>query len=120
MSTKKITDLDIICSQCNISLEEATRIYIEANGNVVDAIIKANHSENDNIINEKKPENAKTEVEQKIEDLRNMANEKDRIFIKQLEKTSQKPQLKPNIKYSSSELPISNDIESLRKNLIDK
>ena len=120
MSTKKITDLDIICSQCNISLEEATRIYIEANGNVVDAIIKANHSEDANIINEKKPENAKTEVEQKIEDLRHMANEKDRIFMKQLEKTSQKPQLKTNIQYSSSELPISNDLESLRKNVIDK
>jgi hypothetical protein len=120
MSTNKITDLDIICSQCNISLEDATRIYIEAKGNVVDAIIKATHSKNNIIITENKPKNKKTEIEQKIADLREMANEKDRIFIKQLEKMSQKPPIKTNIKYSSSELPVSNDIELLRNNLNNK
>ncbi len=123
MATQKITDIEIICSQCNIELEEAQKLYVKANGNIIDAIIMKNHYNVHSITKEEEQtkkelssnENNKTEAEKKIEEMRNILNEKDKIFMKKMEQFSTKNTIKSNIEYSSKKLPISTNLDELKK-----
>ena len=125
MESQKITDIEIICSQCNIELEEAQKLYVKANGNIIDAIIMKNHDNIHSRNNEEEHvqkelslnENNKTEAEKKIEEMRIILNEKDKIFMEKMEQFSTKNTIQSNIEYSSKKLPISNNLDELKKNI---